>query len=135
MAKKIDITSRAACKVIREEMEAVLATLDLGVHFEVGRMTYGANGITAKVTVSHIGDDGTAMTPDRQAFIDCATRLGLVASDLDREFIDHTGDTWKVVGMKPKSHKYPILVENARGKVFKFPADRVRVGLLREVTA
>ncbi len=120
-----------ACDLIRKALDNTLGDLGLGVHVDVGRMTYQHDGakISCKLTVSPIDSDGVAQTPERTDFLTYCGRYDLDASDLDREFKDFDGTKCVIVGLKPRSRKYPILVKKANGKIFKFPANRVAQAL------
>ena len=48
-------------------------------------------------------------------------QFGLLTTDFGRTF-KHRSSTFTVIGIKPRSPKYPVLAQNTRGKVYKFPA-------------
>jgi hypothetical protein len=126
----LNYLDRKACKLVRDALENTLGDLGLGVHCDVGRMTYEHDGskITCKLTVVPVNDDGVAQTPERTDFVTYASGYGLNPDDLDREFKDYDGSKCVIVGLKPRSRKYPILVAK-NGKTYKYPANRVVAAL------
>lgn len=127
----------AACRVLRETIAEALSSIDFenrhGVDVAVGSMSYSKTNINVKLEVSLLDASGKAQTQERIDFVNRADWFkGLEATDLDREFKDYNGTSYKIVGLKPKSRKYPILVENIdNGVIFKFPAERVVDALAR----
>ncbi len=115
-----------ACDVVRKALKKALADLDLGIQIDIGKMTYQHDGslITCKLSMSLINSDGVAQTAERTDFTQQATLYGLKPSDLDRAFDDYDGTKCVIVGLKPRSRKYPILIKK-NGKTFKYPAQRV----------
>jgi hypothetical protein len=70
-------------------------------------------------------EDGTFETSERADFKLFAPTIGLSSSDLDTEF-EYNEVKYKIIGMKTRSHKYPIIGERVPdGKRFKFPASAV----------
>jgi len=98
---------------------------ELGVEFGLGRATYTDNNATFKVTASDIVD-GQALSPIVEDFNLFASQFGLKKSDLGRVF-HRNGDAYKIIGLKRKAHKYPILIEDvSTGRKFKVSTDIVK---------
>lgn len=88
----------------------------------VGRARYTANNVEFTVTVSLKDADGSARTPEVTAFIDLCELYGFKPADLNREFKDNRGNTYKIIGLCPRRSKYPVLCEK-NGKRLLFPAE------------
>jgi len=138
---KLTKLDRGACHVLREAINEALSSIDFenryGVDINVGTMSYantGAGPISTKLEIALLNADGKAETQQRIDFKKRANWFaGLAPTDLDREFTDFDGTRFKIVGLKPKSRKYPIVVEDMEnGKLFKFPAKRVSGALDRQ---
>ena len=130
MKKNHSVTGfdRGTCRDVASKIEAALAPLasELGIKISTmgGRFTEAT--YTLKVECATISG-GEVQTKTVQDFKTYAFRYGLSADDLGRIFI-YSGERWKIVGMKPRARKYPILCEKG-GKVYKLPAESVRSSL------
>ena len=101
-------------KDINEALTAVLAKH--GISHSCGNIRFNAESYSTKLTIS-VGD---VMDAKRAEFARHCRKFGLVPEDFNRTFT-HAGTEFTVVGIKPKSRKYPILASNNDGDVFKFP--------------
>lgn len=120
---------RNVIKNIRPEIEAALKEVALrhGVVIKCGNGSYTANNFTLKLEASAIdAATGVVFTKEAEAYKRNAAILGLKEEWLNQTFQSYTGESYKVVGLKPKSTKYPVLGERADGKVFKFGAGMVK---------
>ena len=130
---KISTIDRSTCRSLSEEIEKALQPLaeKYGLKITRGNASYGDSNLTLKVNVATVAADGTAVTKEAESFKMNAERFGLHADDLGRTF-DCRGRQVRLIGAKPRSPKYPLLVEEVdSGKVFKFTAEGVRAGLAR----
>lgn len=93
----------------------------------VGNATFTGNNITFKLEVSTLNQDGSVNTKESESFRRFASSYELNPDDLGRTF-QFGEKTYTIIGMKPRSRKYPILCEN-NGKTYKFPASTVRMYL------
>ena len=109
---------------VREKMTGALAILEeVGVHAEVGRISFDAQSATVKVQISIIGEGGEVVTKEATDYNRYREMHDL--RELGSEFVDR-GETYTITGFKPRSTKYPVLVTRADGKRFKFPIITVR---------
>ena len=140
MTKITSVTSATA----RTLSEAVIEALkDSGIEEKYGVTvsdkggSYADSYLTMKLEVAVEGEGNELAGKDAENFKRYAFRYDLSESDLGRIFWDTTSmEQWKIIGCKPRSTKYPILVENVKtGKVYKFPANRVKRALTLEETA
>ena len=125
-------TVRATRERLQSALDAVAS--ELGCQIKVGSATFERDGsrCTFKIDCAAVGEDGAVETREASDFTRCATQYGLRPDDLGAEFTKG-GETFTVIGCKPKSYKYPILARRNDGKVFKFPAATVRAGMDRPV--
>jgi len=88
-----------------------------GVRVNIGNITYQPNEIRTKLTVrtNAVSDDAIA----EKEFKRYAFMYGLKADDFGKSF-NSRGTMFKICGVSPRSHKYPILAKNNRGKTYKF---------------
>lgn len=122
---------RAACKRFQAAALAALEQVakDHGVTIQDGAGRFDAGSFTMKFVASTIGEDGKANDPARTAFGLLATRYGLEASDLDREFSSR-GERYRITGLNTKARKMPIQAVRVRdGARFKFAPDIVKMHL------
>jgi len=120
---------RNIIKNIRPEIEAALKEVALrhGVVIKCGNGSYTTNNFTLKLEASAVCcATGVVFTKEAEAYKRNAVLLGLKEEWLNQTFQSYTGESYKVVGMKPKSTKYPVLGERTDGKVFKFGAGMVQ---------
>lgn len=124
---------RDTVRMFNDEMHAALKGLaeKYGVHVKNAGATFARDGsnVTYKVAVAVIGEGGVPETKERAAFVQLAVLYGLQPTDLDETFV-HAGDTVKIIGLAPKSRKFPIL-GTKHGKTYKFPVEVVKAGLAK----
>ena len=123
---------RSTANTIREKLDVYLQPLakELGVQIKAGSGTYDDHNYTVKVSFTEENEDGEALTKDAQDFLYYAERglHNLKKEWLFQEFVSQ-GERWKLVGMSPRSKKYPMLCEKlSSGKVFKLPLESVLFG-------
>jgi hypothetical protein len=122
---------------IRKTLQEALDLIkdEVGMELQLGNASFFGHNVTFKLEVSVPNEDGETVSKEAEDFIAYCGRWDLSSEDLNREFNDSQMGTCKIVGCKPRSHKYPILIENAVGKIYKFPADRVKRALGMSVTS
>lgn len=103
------------------------------VNVEVDKsVKYDNNSTFAKITFAYGG-----VTPSQSEWDIYCFRYGFEPKDFGTKFEDpNTGVHYRICGVAPRSHKYPILAEDLKsGKTFKFPARAVRNFLGKEAGA
>lgn len=129
--------NRATAKEIGQKIEAALKSIgeELGMQIRAVGGNYGATACQIKLEVSELSDGGVAKTPARDAFVQQAHLYGLSPDDLDQVFEANDGTTYRIIGLKPRQRKYPIVAERQPdGKVYKFDKATV-VRLLAQTRA
>lgn len=112
----METIGKREAKVISEAIAQALESVEqeLGVKIEVGGGTFDPTVGTFKPKIT-VSVDGAA----KNAFAQDAAYFKLTADDYEREFTSH-GKTYKLVGVKPRSPKYPLIGEAADGRQYKF---------------
>ena len=119
---------RGKARFIGEKVMAKLKEIEdeLGVTFSRGSGSYDSATYSMKVTATVDNVDGSTRTPEMMDFERHASMYGLEAENLGATFTQG-GTEYEIVGMKPRSSKYPILAKSfTNGKTYKFPADTVK---------
>ena len=133
--KPVTKFGRANVRAILEECRKALEPIAErhGLTLDRNGKTYQLDALPVmfQLLVKEIGADGQEMTTDGKAFVRHAAQFDLKPEDLGTEFTDTRG-TFRIIGLLPKSWKFPILVEDVQtGKKLKFPSERVGAGLKR----
>ena len=88
--------------------------------------SYDDNAATIKFEFAERAADGMVMTKMATDFQRYAESVGLKPEDLGRTF-DRHGETYKIVGFKPRATKMPVIVEKlAGGGRYKLREDDVK---------
>lgn len=121
----IEKIGRPECKIIREAVDLALkeALAELGLKATTGNMTFDGEKVTTKLTISVADYDA-----DETEFKKGCWKFDLKPTDFGRKF-ESNGEVYTICGLKPRSHKYPIIGRRADGKKYKFPARVVRMQL------
>jgi hypothetical protein len=127
--------NRDTARAIERQALALLAPLESDGQLKVAVKggTIGKTFVNLKIEFAEVGKDGVAESREAADFKAMAKFYGLSADDLGKQFVSR-GERFEIVGLKPKSQKFPILGRNRTGKVYKFPAESVKQGL-ESVTA
>lgn len=99
-----------------------------GVEIALGAIRFTEDSFTSKITVvnTEASIGGVTVTKEALDFKNHAIFYDLKPEDLGTPF-KTSGKSYTICGLKPRSHKYPILCECAEdGKRYKFPAERVK---------
>lgn len=124
---------REQVEQMRAEVEAALAKIGKkhGSVFVLGNITFtGGNAWRAKVeSVPTKSEPGfTGKDPNLIKLENDMVRHGykfnLSEKDLGTKFVAH-GTTYTVIGLKPRSYKYPVIATSPTGKMYKFKASIV----------
>ena len=120
-------------KLLATEIEEAVQSVAKkhGIQIKRGRGVYGGANATLKLEIATMGTGGQVQTREAEDFKLYAKLYGMEADDLGKEFTDFDGEVYKITGFKPRSRKYPVLVERCDGKGFKMPVARVKAGLSR----
>ena len=124
---------RVKAKQIRKYLEEMFDKVEkeieeeLNIKFKVGNISYSNEYATIKLEASDIGENGEALSKEAISFQKLAEFYGLKASDLGKTF-KVMGNTYKIVGLKPRSKKYPILVQKGNS-TYKMDVETIQRAL------
>jgi len=104
------------CRKLRDELNSELADLarKYGLKINAGNASYTDNSVTFKVECLIAGFDKGRDEFNRHAFM-----FHLKAEQFGSDFV-FGGRAYKLVGLKPRSPKYPIIGERG-GSRYKLP--------------
>jgi hypothetical protein len=125
---KIETFDRSACRLLRDRIEEVLSevAIPLGIHLEVGRISFYPENATVKLTASVIRK-GKVASREANNFTSHAKLFGLNPKWLNQEFTSFDGAKYVIVGCRPRSRKYPILAKSVtNGRNYKFAPESIR---------
>ncbi|MHA1961830.1 MAG: hypothetical protein ACW99U_16600 [Candidatus Thorarchaeota archaeon] len=110
---------------IRDTLQEKLSGVgkEMGMDLRVGNARYDDNSVTFQLVASVVTADGEVLTPEVEAFRRNARAFGFQPDDLYAEVHTSRG-LGKIVGLKPRNRKYPVIVER-NGKRFKMSTGQV----------
>lgn len=109
-------------KMIGMDVEKALIDVSkkYNVNIKRGSTRYDSNNMNMKLEISVINSNGDVMSREAMDYKNYAPMYN-IESELG-DVIYHMGKEYKVVGWKPRSTKYPVLMEEVNsGTVYKFP--------------
>ena len=117
--KEID---RQAIKMLRGEIKAALSEVEqkYGLTFDLGGATFTPREFNVKLSCTLNDANGEAVSIEALDFQRYAKSFGITKQLGDKVLT--MGNTYEIVGLKPRSHKYPLLVKDSNGKLYKLPA-------------
>ncbi len=90
-----------------------------------GTINYDSTSFRRKIEMR----DASALTKEAQYFLDLCDLHGLKRDDLNRTFQMSGCETYKVIGLLPRSRALPILVEVSGASIVKMSATSVKAWL------
>ncbi len=125
--KKVTSFNRQNIRQINSELEAVIKQVaeKYGLEVKLGNTRFTGDNFTTKVQVATVAEGGITMSKEATDFNRYKTILG-INMELGNEF-ERNGNTYTIVGLKPRSKKYPILAKCSDGKTYKLPVDLVNM--------
>jgi len=120
---------RSSLRLAMSELEKVMKPVcdKLGLSLKMGGGSFTPQNAVCKFTIAVQDGSGNAVTREAEDFKRYAKSYGLSPDDLHRTFI-YAGRQYKILGLAPRSAKYPILAERD-GKTVKMPLESVKAGL------
>ncbi len=112
----IEKMTRGQIKNLRDDINGALIDLGLkhGLKINAGNASFTDNSVTFKVECLIAGFDKGKDEFERSAFL-----FNLSQADYGKDF-SYGGRQYKLVGLKPRSPKYPIIGERDGGR-YKLP--------------
>lgn len=101
------------------------------VKVTVGGGKFDNTTLTVKLELAELTESGEALSRATNDFKRLASSFGLSPDDLGKEFRDGIR-SYKIVGLKPRSYRYPVIAESLSDKKkYKFAAESVKMYLNR----
>jgi len=126
MVKEFD---KKTLKTLRQDIDSALKSVadKHGLSLMLGNIRFNEHSFTGKLEARVTENPGEpTMAADFKAL---SMSYGIPASCLHR-IVTLNGKRYKIVGLKPRNRKYPIICENvASGKRFKFSPFSIREAL------
>ena len=124
---KVKTFNRKNIHQINVEMEAALKAIanKYGVEVSLGNTSFTEANFTTKFQVATIAEGGVTMSKEAIDFNRYKTTMG-INMELGNEF-EHNGKTYTIIGLKPRSKKYPILAKCSDGKTYKLSVPLVNM--------
>ena len=124
--------------LIASKLEEI--STETGMQITLGNCSYTSENATFKLEVATLSEDGEAMTKEAKDFKTHATmgwantEAGEVKPEwLFQTFTDSRNEEYKVVGYKPRSKKYPMLVAStSNGKKYKMTTQTIIRGFTKQ---
>lgn len=110
-------------KVLNEDSELK----DIGFSVTVGNSTYSLDGVVkTKLTLTPLTETGKPVNTLEAEMKRYGRSYGLGADCVGKTFRTFRGDTYRILGLKTRNRKLPVICENIRnGKQYKFAAAEV----------
>ena len=115
---------KTKCKEIRNILNETLENAIPNCKVKIGNMSYNTSSCSVKIEVAEINDDGVVETREHKDYLLYGKAYGLEKSWLNK-IVDFGGCSYKIVGYKPRSSKYPVLAE-MNGKTYKFSVSKIK---------
>jgi hypothetical protein len=130
MSKTIKTFDRTSLRLLRAPIEEALKGIETeyGISIKLGNASYNPSNATFKLELATVGADGTAISKEATALKTYGVMFGLPKDSFEQTF-NEGKHTFKIIGLRTKASRYPVLVERADGKVFCYPVDRVAKAL------
>lgn len=131
---KVTVFDRATCRMVSDRVTVALKELgdELGITFKQGSGRYAPESFTMKLEATVMNADGTESSKEAEDFKKLAYIYGLEATDLETT-ITINGKKVTIKGIKPRSHKYPIIgQEVGTNKRYKYPVNTVLAAMGRK---
>ena len=113
--------NREQAKQFREDLDEALKAVaqKWEGQIEVSGVRYG-NSMEAKIELTRTdAKTGVPMGKDADAYKRYYHRFALPPDGLGRSFL-RNGESWTIIGLRPRSKTHPVLGQNAAGKVMRF---------------
>ena len=129
---KISTFNRNNLAQLRPALQQRLSEVgeEFGIAISLGSMSFSGTETTARLKMIAVGDnakEGESIEDSkaRIEFEENAWRFDLKPEHFG-QVVTIRGETFEIVGIKPRSRKYPVLGKSkANGSVYKLPAESV----------
>lgn len=130
----ITIFDRSSCRLLREEIDAALIPVadKFGISFKGGPIRFSSDNMTIKIEAATKDSDGQVNSKEKTNFDLYGKSYGFEPEDFGAAF-KLRGESYEIIGLTPRSRKFPVLGKRTDGKVFKFNSTDVLMAMGRKV--
>lgn len=123
-------------KAFRKDFEKAVQQVEskYNLKISIGSIRYDSSQFTSRLTAVHLSDE---VDPDNKKDVqkalfeaNCDKMWPPIPKELYGKKFTHSGTTFTVIGVKPRSKKYPIIAENKNGTSYKFTLDAVNHNII-----
>jgi len=123
----ISTFDRQSCRHLSDDITAAIQSVakKYGVSLQYGGGTYNEATATLKISAVVANSNGKIQTKGEADWKRYHNMFGLKANILGTK-INYAGEQYKIVGLSPRSRRFPVLVERvSNGKRYKLPTSAV----------
>ena len=116
---------RSEIQKIRNDLTEILKVYgdEAGLQFEIGRIVFGQMDFRCQLKAVKAGNPEEVL---KMEWNENCWRVGMTDKDFGRKFRSLDGELYKLIAVKAKSRRYPIIAQNeGNGKRYKFPKQYV----------
>ena len=129
----MEITNESLDSFREDYMKAVsILEEKYDVTIELGRITYGDERFSAKMTVKNGHDPEAIKRADFDADVWRYEHLGLGPGMYNRIFIGYDGEKYAIQGFRTKAHKHPLIMFRLKDETMRVGSENFITELLDE---
>jgi len=114
--------------IINEQLKSTAE--EKGITLQVTNCSFGKNSFTFKLEGGTIDESGNVIDSKAEFFLANAGSYGLSPDDLGTTFKSGSGKEFKIIGLKSRARKYPIMTTCLTdGGSYKHSVDQVKRGI------
>ncbi|MGJ8725880.1 MAG: SprT family zinc-dependent metalloprotease [Roseibacillus sp.] len=98
---------------------------ELGLSLSPSKSQFSSSRATVGLQFDIESEPEDGLSPEERLFQQTAPLFGLTFDDYHRLF-QSGGQVFRLVALKPRNRKYPLIAENERGTQYKFPIEVLR---------
>ncbi len=110
-------------KRAEEKLKEIEAEFGISVSYGGGR--FSKTNATLKFEFALVREDGSVATKEAEDYKRWHGLFGLPADGVGQTFL-YQSQEYTIMGILPKSKKYPVITMNSDGRSIKFPAELVK---------
>jgi hypothetical protein len=123
---KVQQFTKTNLRQINDEMEQAMKAVaaKYGLEIKIGNTRFSGSNASSKFEMMTISESGDVITKEAIDFNRYKNYKGIEANLGDS--FQYQGNTYTIIGYKPRSNKYPILAKCSEdGKTYKLPINLV----------
>lgn len=125
--------TREKIRDMRKDIDAALKEVAEKhcVTIEAGNASYSSKSFSLKLNITENASDGSTVSQGELDWEKSHWKFGLDKDLFGKTFKTNKGE-YEIVGLKPRSYKYPVLGKSLKdGKTYKFPEATVKKATIK----